>query len=85
MLTARAEGKNSNQKPANATTPVSKLTTISQQLLNLRMGPGAAILPPEVSQIHMDFAMRTHNGHMGAKYAPPSTKPRKLHMSRVCR
>lgn len=32
------------------------------------MGPGAAILPPEVSQIHMDFAMRTHNGHMGAKY-----------------
>ncbi|TQV97646.1 hypothetical protein V2A60_006614 [Cordyceps javanica] len=31
------------------------------------MGPGAAILPPEVSQIHMDFAMRTQNGHMGAK------------------
>ncbi|KAJ6781308.1 hypothetical protein PWT90_07086 [Aphanocladium album] len=38
-----------------------------RKLLNLRMGPGAAILPPEVSQIHMDFAMRTHNGHMGAK------------------
>lgn len=32
------------------------------------MGPGAAILPPEVSQIHMDFALRTQNGHMGAKY-----------------
>ncbi|ATY66985.1 50S ribosomal Mrp49 [Cordyceps militaris] len=43
------------------------LTRISTQLLNLRMGPGAAILPAEVSQIHMDFAMRTHNGHMGAK------------------
>ncbi|EGX93165.1 50S ribosomal protein Mrp49 [Cordyceps militaris CM01] len=43
------------------------LTIISTQLLNLRMGPGAAILPAEVSQIHMDFAMRTHNGHMGAK------------------
>lgn len=38
------------------------------QLLNLRMGPGAAILPPEVSQIHMDFATKTQNGHMGAKY-----------------
>ncbi len=38
------------------------------------MGPGAAILPPEVSQIHMDFALRTHNGHMGAKYAFPGTE-----------
>ncbi|KAM0741183.1 hypothetical protein ACQRIT_004040 [Beauveria bassiana] len=37
------------------------------RLLNLRMGPGAAILPSEVSCIHMDFALRTHNGHMGAK------------------
>lgn len=43
---------------------------VPPQLLNLKMGPGAAILPPEVSQIHMDFAMRTHNGHMGAKYVP---------------
>lgn len=39
------------------------------------MGPGAAILPPEVSQIHMDFAMRTHNGHMGAKYVLPQARP----------
>ncbi|OAA70467.1 50S ribosomal protein Mrp49 [Cordyceps fumosorosea ARSEF 2679] len=38
-----------------------------RKLLNLRMGPGAAILPSEVSHIHMDFALRTHNGHMGAK------------------
>ncbi|KAJ3497784.1 hypothetical protein NLG97_g1639 [Lecanicillium saksenae] len=44
-----------------------RLHLLRKRLLNLRMGPGAAILPPEVSQIHMDFAMRTHNGHMGAK------------------
>ncbi|OAA79531.1 50S ribosomal protein Mrp49 [Akanthomyces lecanii RCEF 1005] len=54
--------------------PVSTLTTISLQLLNLRMGPGAAILPPEVSQIHMDFAMRTQNGHMGANLPPLTRK-----------
>ncbi|KAI6748401.1 hypothetical protein HG530_015681 [Fusarium avenaceum] len=30
-------------------------------------GPGAAILPPEVTRIHMDFAKSFKNGHMGAK------------------
>ncbi|KAG6018883.1 hypothetical protein E4U40_007648 [Claviceps sp. LM458 group G5] len=36
-------------------------------LINLRCGPGAAILPPEVTRIHMDFAMRMDGGHMGAR------------------
>ncbi|KAF9767608.1 hypothetical protein IL306_015200 [Fusarium sp. DS 682] len=36
-------------------------------LISLRCGPGAAILPPEVTRIHMDFATSFKNGHMGAK------------------
>ncbi|KAG6109093.1 hypothetical protein E4U14_003382 [Claviceps sp. LM454 group G7] len=36
-------------------------------LMNLRCGPGAAILPPEVTRIHLDFAMRMDGGHMGAR------------------
>ncbi|KAG6040837.1 hypothetical protein E4U41_006879 [Claviceps citrina] len=42
------------------------LTTLLQ-LIDLRCGPGAAILPPEVTRIHMDFAMRMDDGHMGAR------------------
>ncbi|KZZ98467.1 Ribosomal protein/NADH dehydrogenase domain protein [Moelleriella libera RCEF 2490] len=64
-----AEGKNyqrllfvsvgSNERPLRLTR--------DSQLLNLRCGPGAAILPPEVSRIHMDFALRMDDGHMGAR------------------
>ncbi|GAB0134243.1 hypothetical protein EsDP_00002623 [Epichloe bromicola] len=38
-----------------------------RKLINLRCGPGAAILPPEVSRIHLDFAARMDDGHMGAR------------------
>ncbi|KAF4450977.1 hypothetical protein F53441_5968 [Fusarium austroafricanum] len=38
-----------------------------RRLVSLRCGPGAAILPPEVARIHMDFATSFKNGHMGAK------------------
>ncbi|CAH0059560.1 unnamed protein product [Clonostachys solani] len=44
----------------------SSLLTI-QQLIDLKCGPGAAILPSEVTRIHMDFAFRLNNGHMGPK------------------
>ncbi|KAL6826820.1 mitochondrial ribosomal protein L51 [Trichoderma sp. SZMC 28015] len=37
------------------------------QLINIRCGPGAAILPAEVTRIHMDFALRLKGGHMGAR------------------
>ncbi|KAJ8062642.1 hypothetical protein OCU04_009164 [Sclerotinia nivalis] len=35
-------------------------------LLGIRLGPGAAILPPEVTRIHMDFAYGLA-GHLGPK------------------
>ncbi|KAK0706867.1 CI-B8 domain-containing protein [Lasiosphaeria miniovina] len=38
-----------------------------QKLLTIRNGPGAAILPPDVTRIHMEFAMRMNDGHMGPR------------------
>jgi len=31
------------------------------------VGPGAAILPPDVTKIHMDFALKGNVGHVGPK------------------
>ncbi|EXU99859.1 mitochondrial ribosomal protein L51 / S25 / CI-B8 domain protein [Metarhizium robertsii] len=44
-----------------------RLHLLRKRLINLRCGPGAAILPPEVTRIHMDFATSMSNGHMGAR------------------
>ncbi|KAI1800825.1 CI-B8 domain-containing protein [Daldinia bambusicola] len=38
-----------------------------QALLALRHGPGAAILPPEITRIHMDFAKKWNDGHFGPR------------------
>ncbi|KAI1210605.1 CI-B8 domain-containing protein [Annulohypoxylon truncatum] len=40
---------------------------ILQELLAIRHGPGAAILPPEITRIHLDFAKRWNNGHFGPR------------------
>ncbi|KAI0202991.1 CI-B8 domain-containing protein [Astrocystis sublimbata] len=40
---------------------------ILQALLALRHGPGAAVLPPEITRIHLDFALRWNDGHMGPR------------------
>ncbi|KAK0107318.1 hypothetical protein ONS95_004012 [Cadophora gregata] len=36
-------------------------------LLAIRIGPGAAVLPPEVTRIHMDFARDIEDGHYGPR------------------
>ncbi|KAI9734705.1 MAG: hypothetical protein M1818_006692 [Claussenomyces sp. TS43310] len=36
-------------------------------LLNIKLGPGAAILPPEVTRIHLDFAVKINDGHAGPR------------------
>ena len=33
----------------------------------IRTGPGAAILPPEVKRIHLDFAIKINDGHAGPR------------------
>lgn len=38
-----------------------------KQLLAIRLGPGAAVLPKEVSRIHMRFAPKIDQGHMGPR------------------
>ncbi|KAI0020402.1 CI-B8 domain-containing protein [Xylariomycetidae sp. FL0641] len=37
------------------------------ELLALRHGPGAAVLPPEITRIHMDFAQKWNDGHLGPR------------------
>ncbi|KAF4818030.1 hypothetical protein CGCSCA5_v005657 [Colletotrichum siamense] len=36
-------------------------------ILSVRHGPGAAILPPNVTRIHMEFAKTMEGGHMGPR------------------
>ncbi|KAI5269039.1 hypothetical protein E4T47_07358 [Aureobasidium subglaciale] len=38
-----------------------------QTLLAIRLGPGAAVLPKEISRVHMRFAPKIDGGHMGSK------------------
>ncbi|KAI0906670.1 CI-B8 domain-containing protein [Ustulina deusta] len=38
-----------------------------QVLLDLRHGPGAAVLPPEITRIHLDFARKWTQGHFGPR------------------
>ncbi|KZF19978.1 50S ribosomal protein-like protein Mrp49 [Xylona heveae TC161] len=36
-------------------------------LLGIRLGPGAAELPPDVKRIHLDFATKFNDGHLGPR------------------
>jgi large subunit ribosomal protein MRP49 len=44
-----------------------RLTKLNMKLTDLKCGPGAAIMPANVSRIHMDFALQMAGGHVGAK------------------
>ncbi|KAF7531190.1 hypothetical protein G7054_g9107 [Neopestalotiopsis clavispora] len=48
-----------------------KRMNILKALLDLRHGPGAVILPPEITKIHMDFALRWNEGHFGPRCDNP--------------
>jgi len=44
---------------------------VIQQLLRIRVGPGALILPKDVTKISMEFHKKyVGGGHYGARYAP---------------
>ncbi|KAI1179557.1 mitochondrial ribosomal protein L51 [Nemania sp. FL0916] len=47
--------------------PGKRMNHLKAALMKLRHGPGAAILPPEITMIHMDFATKWHNGHLGPR------------------
>jgi hypothetical protein len=38
------------------------------QLLNIRLGPGAAVLPKNISRLHLDFAFYIEGGHRGPRW-----------------
>lgn len=46
---------------------IEKYIKIILQLLDIRVGPGAAILPNNVKKIHLNFAQKVDDGHYGAR------------------
>ncbi|TVY14826.1 hypothetical protein LARI1_G006454 [Lachnellula arida] len=47
---------------------IAQRMTRLKELLRLRVGGGAAILPPEVTRLHMDFVMTYDDGHKGPRH-----------------
>ncbi|UNI20080.1 hypothetical protein JDV02_006206 [Purpureocillium takamizusanense] len=54
-------------RPAHPMPDIKALPHTIAQLITIKCGPGAAIIPPEVTRIHMDFATKLNGGHMGAR------------------
>merc|ERR1711964_827654 len=46
---------------------IKRMRKLRAKLLAIRIGPGAAVLPPEVTRIHMDFARDIEDGHYGPR------------------
>ena len=46
------------------------------QLLDIRLGPGAVILPPEIKRLHLSFAYKINDGHRGARQVWRNHLPR---------
>ncbi|KAI1381506.1 CI-B8 domain-containing protein [Hypoxylon crocopeplum] len=47
--------------------PGKRMHILQEKILAIRHGPGAAILPPEITRIHMDFRQKWNNGHFGPR------------------
>ncbi|KAI1427922.1 CI-B8 domain-containing protein [Xylaria sp. FL1777] len=62
----RRNSEHRSSQPDKMVNPGSRMHKL-QVILSLRLGPGAAILPPEITRIHMDFAVRIDDGHMGPR------------------
>lgn len=45
-----------------------RMRKLQTKLLAIRLGPGAVVLPKEVTRIHMRFAPKINQGHMGPRY-----------------
>lgn len=46
---------------------VQRMRRLKTRLLDIRIGPGAAILPPDVKRIHLSFAYKFNDGHLGSR------------------
>ncbi|MCJ1372409.1 hypothetical protein MMC20_003633 [Loxospora ochrophaea] len=43
-------------------------SSLHSQLLAIRLGPGAAVLPQTIKRIHLDFAYKIDDGHLGPRH-----------------
>lgn len=48
-----------------------RMRKLQTKLLAMRLGSGAYILPKDIKRIHMRFAPKLNNGHMGPRYLQP--------------
>ncbi|KAL9051079.1 MAG: hypothetical protein Q9162_006252 [Coniocarpon cinnabarinum] len=55
-------------KAANMVNVLKRMRRL-KELLDVRLGPGAMVMNPEVKRIHMQFAKKIDNGHMGPRSA----------------
>ncbi|KAK4228960.1 CI-B8 domain-containing protein [Podospora fimiseda] len=46
---------------------IRRMNKLSEKLLTVKHGPGAAVLPTEVARIHLEFAHKLNDGHMGPR------------------
>ncbi|KAK4115582.1 hypothetical protein N656DRAFT_842426 [Canariomyces notabilis] len=46
---------------------VRRMNQLKSQLVRIRIGPGAAVLPNDVTRIHLEFAKKINGGHMGPR------------------
>ncbi|MCJ1381790.1 hypothetical protein MMC17_004901 [Xylographa soralifera] len=46
---------------------IARRTRHLKTLFSIRLGPGAAILPKDVKRIHLDFATKFNDGHLGPR------------------
>ncbi|KAK3386956.1 CI-B8 domain-containing protein [Podospora didyma] len=46
---------------------IHRLHRLQARLVTIRNGPGAAVLPKDISRIHLEFAAKIDGGHMGPK------------------
>lgn len=44
-----------------------RMRKLKARLLDIRLGPGAVVLPHDVKRLHMDFAIKFNKGHFGAR------------------
>ncbi|MCJ1320820.1 hypothetical protein MMC15_006161 [Xylographa vitiligo] len=44
-----------------------RMRHLKTRLFSIRLGPGAAILPKDVKRIHLDFATKFNDGHLGPR------------------
>ncbi|KAI1439001.1 CI-B8 domain-containing protein [Xylaria sp. CBS 124048] len=62
--------------PSKMVNPGKRMHLLQARLLAQRHGPGAAILPPEITRIHMDFAIKWNKGHFGPRHFWKDCLPR---------